>query len=105
LITLSELLNKPEMPEQNWGIGLSIAEKAYINRKRLKTKSLLYVLSGLKENLAPIAVERTLKRKWENHPMFGILSDECTDKYALDYQKVHELMENILDEIMKRIKD
>ena len=44
-------------------------------------------------DLAACAVERALSGDWEKHPMFGILSDESTDKWAIAYKgKYFELL-------------
>lgn len=37
--------------------------------------------------LAACAVERALSGEWKEHPMFGILSDDSADKWAVAYRE------------------
>jgi len=47
-------------------------------------------------NLAGIASERALTNDWEEHPMFGILSSECTDRRAKEFQEEYKRLEVLL---------
>lgn len=77
---LSELLDEPS-PEAMKTAASIIASSG------LKIREVILRHAG---NMAAIAAERALSGEWEEHPMFGIASTSCKDKWAVMYQEEQE---------------
>lgn len=78
------------------------------NDQEVDTDAFLYVYKQLMGNLPPIAAERALDKKfgivpvWNEHPMFGIASEKCADKWAVAYRENNELAERVFALLIER---
>ena len=91
-----------DRPDHLLVVTVATIKKMLSNPSIVDTDAFLYVYRQLTENLPRIAAERALGKEWDEHPMFGIVSDECRDKWAQSYRESYLLSAAVFDVLIAR---
>lgn len=100
-MTLSKFLCI-DHPNDKIYVSYSDVEEMLHRKAELDTKAFLLVYRSLCSNLPILAAERALTRQWHEHPMFGINSEECKDRWATAFQKQSKIAQAVFEVLMER---
>lgn len=100
---LNEFVGIDDCEDKKLTVGVDRVREMLERKDEVDTSAFLYVYRTLtKHNMPPIAAERALTRDWENHPMFGIGSPDCKDKWATAFQEQSALSDEVFDVLQER---
>jgi hypothetical protein len=99
---LSEFVGT-DHPDNKINVSAGTMRDMVERKDEIDTSAFLYCYrQTTKHILPPIAAERALARDWGGHPMGGIGSPDCKDKWARAYQEASLLSDEIFDILQER---